>query len=77
MTVEPGFGGQSFMASMLDKVRELRKEFRGHIAVDGGINPETGQLAVEAGADVLVVGTGIFKHKDRKKAIEALRRAAR
>jgi len=73
MTVEPGFGGQKFMEPMLDKIRDLRPRFSGLISVDGGINPETARIAREAGADILVAGSSIFKEKDRKKAIRLLR----
>ena len=78
MTVEPGFGGQSFMPDMLEKVSALRAEIerRGlsvDIQVDGGINSETAKLAVAAGANVLVAGSAVFKAADRKAAIEALR----
>ena len=78
MTVEPGFGGQSFMPDMLEKVKALRSEIerRGlnvDIQVDGGINSETAKLAVSAGANVLVAGSAVFKASDRKAAIEALR----
>ena len=78
MTVEPGFGGQSFMPDMLSKVKSLRAEIerRGlnvDIQVDGGINSETAKLAVSAGANVLVAGSAVFKAVDRKAAIEALR----
>ena len=78
MTVEPGFGGQSFMPDMLEKVKALRAEItrRGlsvDIQVDGGINPETAKLAKAAGANVLVAGSSVFKAIDRKAAIEALR----
>lgn len=78
MTVEPGFGGQSFMPDMLAKVSALRAEInkRGldiDIQVDGGINSETAKLAVNAGANVLVAGSAVFKSADRRAAIEALR----
>ena len=78
MTVEPGFGGQSFMPDMLEKVKTLRAEIerRGlniDIQVDGGINAETSKMAVKAGANVLVAGSAVFKAADRKAAIEALR----
>lgn len=75
MTVEPGFGGQSFMPDMIDKVRELRPVFNGLISVDGGINPETAPVALEAGADILVAGSAVFSAKDRSKAIQQLRGA--
>ena len=78
MTVEPGFGGQSFMPDMLEKVKALRAEAdrRGmdlDIQVDGGINSETAKLAVAAGANVLVAGSAVFKATDRRAAIDALR----
>ena len=73
MTVEPGFGGQSFMGDMLAKVKEIRKNFKGYIQVDGGINKETAGKAVEAGVDVLVAGTAVFGQQDYGKAIRELR----
>ena len=74
MTVEPGFGGQAFMPSVLPKVSQLRQVWDGDIEVDGGINKNTAKQAVEAGVNILVAGTTIFKAKDRKKAIDELRR---
>jgi ribulose-phosphate 3-epimerase len=79
MTVEPGFGGQPFMKDMLDKVREadrLRQDLGlGFlIEVDGGIDPETAALSHEAGADVMVAGTSVFKATDRTAEILALRK---
>ncbi|MBI3252025.1 MAG: ribulose-phosphate 3-epimerase [Candidatus Omnitrophica bacterium] len=73
MTVNPGFGGQSFMPEVLPKITELRKVFQGDIEVDGGINPETSRQTVAAGANVLVAGTYIFGKPDARKAIEELR----
>lgn len=66
MSVNPGFGGQSFIHSQLDKVRAIRGmiERAGgdiHLEVDGGVNPETAKLCVDAGADVLVAGSATFK----------------
>jgi ribulose-phosphate 3-epimerase len=75
MTVEPGFGGQSFISSQLKKIEDLRKIFRGHIAVDGGINYETGAQCVAKGVDVLVAGNFVFNQKNRKKVIQGLRSA--
>ncbi len=68
MSVEPGFGGQSFMPESLEKVRALRKEIdaKGYntlIEIDGGINGETAPLAIEAGVDVLVAGSYLFGDK--------------
>ena len=78
MTVEPGFGGQSLRMDVLPKVREVRKmitdyEYDCDVAVDGGVNRITGKLCAEAGANVLVNGTGIFEAKDRGTYIEELR----
>lgn len=66
MSVNPGFGGQSFIHSQLDKVRRIRAMIEAsgreiHLEVDGGVNPETAKLCVEAGADVLVAGSATFK----------------
>ncbi len=74
MTVEPGYGGQAFIPGTLDKIRSLRKraEETGlaalDIEVDGGINGETSSLVREAGANVLVAGTGLFKAADMAEA---------
>lgn len=78
MTVEPGFGGQPFMTDMLGKIREadrLRTDLGlGFlIEVDGGINAETARLCREAGADVMVAGTSVFKATDRSAEIRAMR----
>jgi len=77
MTVEPGFGGQKFMADMLPKVKELHKEINKRkldvdIQIDGGINAETAVLAVEAGANVLVAGSYLFAQEDYGKAVGEL-----
>lgn len=64
MTVNPGFGGQSFIASQVDKVRRLREMIGDrpiHIEIDGGITPETAPSVVAAGADILVAGSSVFK----------------
>jgi ribulose-phosphate 3-epimerase len=64
MTVNPGFGGQSFIASQIDKVRQLRAmigERPIHIEIDGGVTPETAPLVAAVGADVLVAGSAVFK----------------
>ncbi len=78
MSVEPGFGGQSFLPEALPKIRELKewKEKNGHdfdIVVDGGINKETASLCKEAGADVMVAGSFIFGSKERERRIEEVR----
>ncbi len=79
MSVEPGFGGQSFMPESLDKVKALRKEidskgFKTLIEIDGGINADTAPLAVEAGVDVLVAGSYLFGDKmaERMKYLRSL-----
>ncbi len=78
MSVNPGFGGQKFIPSMLDKIENL-SEITSHyehpiaLEVDGGINPDNAGDIVEAGASVLVAGSAIFNAKDYKKAIESLR----
>ena len=64
MTVNPGFGGQGFIASQVDKVRRLREMIGDrpiHIEIDGGITPETAPSVVAAGADILVAGSSVFK----------------
>lgn len=81
MTVNPGFGGQEFIPSMYDKVRRLRRmlDERGlHCAleVDGGVNPDTAPRVVEAGADVLVIGSAIFGSPDGVAAAMRRIRAA-
>ena len=78
MTVEPGFGGQSFMADQLSKIREIREKANQVnpdllIQVDGGIVPETAKLCVEAGADVLVSGSYIFGAENIEDAVSSLR----
>lgn len=80
MSVEPGFGGQSFMMNALDKLSALKAECTAKglnvlLEVDGGVNEETGKLCVEAGADVLVVGSALFKAaylKEKAKEYRAL-----
>tara|TARA_B100000780_G_scaffold119012_1_gene83515 strand:+ start:223 stop:909 length:687 start_codon:yes stop_codon:yes gene_type:complete len=64
MTVNPGFGGQKFISSQVDKVRQLRQMIGDrpiHIEIDGGVTPQTAPLVAQAGADVLVAGSGVFK----------------
>mgnify|MGYP001464521037 CR=1 FL=1 len=80
MSVNPGFGGQKFMPEVLEKIKELKKiqineKIDFDIEVDGGINFENSKIAVEAGANILVSGTTIFKSNngDIKKNIELLR----
>ena len=78
MTVEPGFGGQSFMADMLPKIKAIREKANQVnpdllIQVDGGIVPETAKLCIEAGADVLVSGSYIFGAENIENAVNSLR----
>jgi len=80
MSVNPGFGGQKFMPEMLEKVKILRKEidtkkFKAQIEIDGGINFENSKIAIQAGVDILVSGTTIFKENggDLKKNIQLLK----
>jgi ribulose-phosphate 3-epimerase len=74
MTVHPGFGGQSFRADQMHKVKRARSQCaKLDIEVDGGINAETARLSIENGANVLVAGTSIFHSKDYAKAIRELR----
>lgn len=78
MTVEPGFGGQSFMYDQLPKIAKLRELIDilspgCELEADGGIDAETSSLVIEAGADVLVAGSAVFGKSDRAAAILALR----
>lgn len=73
MSVEPGFGGQSFMPDMMEKIKTLRPKFKDLISVDGGIDPKNAPRALEAGADILVAGSAIFGKADRAKAIQEFR----
>ena len=79
MSVNPGFGGQSFIPNTLDKIRALRTVFRDkgldtHILVDGGVNNKTIAEISNAGADVFVAGSAVFGRPDYKKAIDEFRR---
>lgn len=78
MSVNPGFGGQKFISSVLPKITEVKEmaEKNGisiEIEVDGGVNEETARLCIQHGAGVLVAGSAIYNQADRKKAIEAIR----
>ena len=80
MSVEPGFGGQAFIESSLDKVKAVKEMIKAEnrdieIEIDGGINEKTAAAAVRAGVDVLVAGSYVFKAEDRKKAIAFLKNA--
>ncbi|MBQ4370302.1 MAG: ribulose-phosphate 3-epimerase [Oscillospiraceae bacterium] len=81
MTVEPGFGGQSFMADQLPKVRALREMINSggyacELEIDGGVSEKNAAACAENGATALVAGSSIFKAADRNEAIEKIRAAA-
>jgi ribulose-phosphate 3-epimerase len=79
MTVNPGFGGQSFIPAMLPKISQVRDMIRGRnidIEVDGGITVDNAGLVAKAGANVLVAGSAIFKSADYGNTIQAIRMAA-
>ena len=81
MTVEPGFGGQSFLESMMAKVRRTREAISAanlqvSVQVDGGITRETISVAAEAGADVFVAGSAVYKAEEAYAEVEELRRIA-
>lgn len=79
MSVNPGFGGQTFIPESLDKIRRLRQMATSRsldIAVDGGVGPENAGSLVDAGATTLIAGSSVFGTKDRSVAIADLRRAA-
>ena len=79
MSVNPGFGGQSFIPAMLPKIAEVRELIRGRdiwLEVDGGISAANAGDVVRAGADVLVAGSAVFKAGDYAKAIAGIRSAA-
>ena len=78
MTVEPGFGGQSFMADMMPKVKQIRqyideKNPGCELEVDGGVNAETGKVCIANGANVLVAGSAYFKAEDPKAFVDGLK----
>ena len=81
MTVNPGFGGQSFLPETLGKIRTIRRmigelKLNTFLQVDGGIDPTTASAVVEAGADVLVAGHSVFSSPDIPEAVRRLRQAA-
>jgi len=75
MSVNPGFGGQAFIPSVLPKIKKLRKIFKNDIAVDGGINEITAKKVIHAGANILAAGSYIFGASNIKLAIERIRNA--
>lgn len=75
LTVKPGMGGQEFKNWTLEKIKALREKWpNGNIEVDGGINPKTAKLAIDAGANMICSGTYIFENKNPKKAIDEIKK---
>ena len=77
MSVNPGFGGQSFIAGAVPKIKQLRSIFNKDISVDGGINDKTAKSVIDAGANILAAGSYIFKSNNVRRAIERIRNAGR
>ncbi|MUK89479.1 ribulose-phosphate 3-epimerase [Ornithinibacillus sp. L9] len=82
MTVNPGFGGQSFIHNTLGKIEQVAKwreelSLNFEIEVDGGVNMKTAKLCTDAGADVLVAGSAVFNQEDRKQAIQDILEATK
>ena len=80
MTVEPGFGGQAFMENMMPKIKAIKEEIRKRgldvlVEADGGISGKNAYIASEAGTDICVSGTGVFKAEDTEEAIRTLKEA--
>ncbi|KKB39299.1 ribulose-phosphate 3-epimerase [Bacillus thermotolerans] len=81
MTVNPGFGGQSFIHSVVPKIRKVKEMIESKnldvlIEIDGGVNTETARLCTEAGADVLVAGSAVYNKQNRAQAIADIRKSA-
>jgi len=79
MTVNPGFGGQAFIPSQIEKIRNIARMIGGrpiHLEVDGGINAETAPLVAAAGANAIVAGSGVFRNGAYAENIAAIRAAA-
>ena len=82
MSVNPGFGGQSFIPSALERIRSLRESLQtrnpqAQIQIDGGVNPQTAPAVIAAGADILVAGSAIFGQEDYAAAVAAIRSGTR
>jgi ribulose-phosphate 3-epimerase len=76
MSVNPGFSGQAFISAAVPKIKKLRAQFSGDIAVDGGMNEETAKLVIDAGANIIAAGSYVFGAQDVKQAIERIRNAS-
>src|SRR5699024_4707407 len=81
MTVNPGFGGQSFIPEVVQKIKQIaiwreKRQLNFEIEVDGGVNRDTAKLCTDAGADVLVAGSAVFKQNDRQQAIREIIQAS-
>ncbi|MFN0274904.1 MAG: ribulose-phosphate 3-epimerase [Chitinophagales bacterium] len=82
MSVNPGFGGQEFIASSIEKIRNLKKLLTAHknkvlIEIDGGVKLDNAQAVLDAGVDVIVSGSGVFQHSDPTAAIQSLKNLKR
>lgn len=80
MTVNPGFGGQSFISAMIQKIQQVRQMIEKHknaitLQVDGGVKPDNIHLLAQAGADSFVVGSALFESKDYSATMDSLRQA--
>jgi len=75
MSVNPGFGGQEFIPSVIQKIRKLRKIFKGDISVDGGVNDRNAVELIRSGANILACGSYIFGAKNTKESIERIKNA--
>ena len=73
LTVHPGQYGANFLLETLDKVKELRKHYKGDIEVDGGQVPDIAQISIESGANVIASGSFIQNNQDKKEAIKQLK----
>ena len=78
MTVNPGFGGQTFIELTVKKIREAREYIQKHnlktlLEIDGGVSPKNSQLVIDAGVDIIVAGSAVFKSENYKQVIDAMK----